>query len=375
MKRVFFFVLLSGGLLLMLLKFLPLSWMQRIPLPLPERFIEFWRPEILPVETLHVLPPDPVVLDRPRPKWQGAIQHQKQLVSVYKFGPIQARQENIKINYVNHLAAGDTFIAATDVYDKKVLIFTPELKFLRKWAMFSGVASMMKAPIALAAYQNEVAALDRNGSLVIWNPEGKIQASFKIKGRARDLVFLNHDEILVEQTKPYPYLLVVYKRNGRMLRRFAPFPQKNPEEALYLNEAYVDVSPGGLIALGFIYPYRLLYYTSGGKPVKAIKINPVFSVHPPTFHRQEGKIVRMYRQSIIYDVHWFQGFLYVLIASEQAKAASYMDVFTSDGEFIERFYLPINVLKMTSHNNLLYFLGYWPDYRIEAYKIKKFSPN
>ncbi len=151
--------------------------------------------------------------------------------------------------------------------------------------------------------------------------------------------------------------------------QFAAHPLPDPEQAPFLNQAHIAVNARGEVAMGFIYPYKLVFFSRAGYPRFSILIHPKFLVAPPTFQKEKGKILRMVRQSIIYDVHWFGRRLYVLVTPEQAQAASYMDVFSPKGTFLERFYLPLNALKMTHLGNLLYFLGYWPKYGIDAYRI------
>ena len=352
------------------LLFLPQSWLQPLQPYLPERLVFELRPELLPVESVDLPPPEPRILEQPKPLWLGSKNQIKHMVSVYKFDSNDALKADLKINQFNYLTAGADFIATADIYDSEMMIFSPELQFVRRWPMLTGIAKKMEKPFSLAAVEDRVAALSRDGVIGVWDQHGKRLGSFQVEGKARDLAFLDREHLLVVQTRPYPYVLAVYTLHGRKLKQFCPIEYENPDEAEFLNEAYVSISRSGRLALGFIHPYRLIFFDSAHRPEVQLIIHPRFVVQPPIFRRHKGRITQMIRQSIIYDVQWFQERLYVLVTPDQAKPASYMDVFSPRGDFLERFYLPFPTLKMAVHDDLLYMLGFYPNYRIEAFRIE-----
>ncbi|MDQ7065324.1 MAG: hypothetical protein Q9P90_13895 [candidate division KSB1 bacterium] len=370
MKKALLFLLALALCGLLSLRFLPLPWLEPAVNVLPERLVLMLRPELMPPETVDIPPPEPRILEEPQPLWLGVKEKLKQMVSVYKFDSNDALKADLKINQFNYLAAGADFIATADVYDSEMIIFSPKLQFVRRWPMLTGIAKKMARPFSLAAFEDRIAALNRSGEIAIWDMHGRRLGRFRVKDKARDLAFLDRDRLLVVQTQPYPHVLAVYTLNGRKLKQFCPIDYPNPDEAEFLNEAYVSISRRGRLALGFIHPYRLIFFDTSHRPERQLIIHPKFTVQPPIFRRQHGRIVQMVRQSIIYDVQWFQERLYVLVTPDQAKPASYMDVFSPKGDFLERFYLPFPTLKMAVHGDFLYMIGYWPNYRIEAFRIE-----
>ncbi len=377
MKRLFAGLLLLAGLAVAFFAAAPLSWLS--PLHphrfLPENVLDALRPSLLPPKRVAASPPAPVMLDRPRPKWEGVKERLKKMVSVYRFDADAALAADVHLHHCNYLAAGSNFIATVDVYERDILIFSPELKFLRRWPLLSGWVQKMQRPISIAAFGEEVAALDRDGLIVIWNSNGKRTARIDLRGAARDFAFLDRERLLVVQLQSYPYLLAIFNRRGRKLVEFCPIPYPDSTEAEFLNEAYISLSHRGEAAVGFIYPYKLLFFNAALRPYHALQIEPEFVVQPPIFQRKKGRITQMVRQSVIYDIQWFRDRLYVLVAPEPAKPAQYMDVFSRSGEFLERFYLPLPALKLAALDNRLYFLAFWPKYRIEAFKIVKIADN
>jgi len=376
MKKALFTGIVFVAALAAALRFAPLPIIRSLPIPVPESIAQYLRPELLPVKMIAKPPPKATHLKAPVPLWRGDPAKQAYLASVARFGPAAARREKIKLNHLNFIAAGDTFIAVIDVYEKDMLIFSPALRFTRRWPMIGSPVARMKTPIALAARDGTVAALDQTGRLAWWNAKGVLKGWLSLRGGdAHDLAILPNGDFLVHQTSPYPYLLAQYARNGRLVRRFAAVPYPDSTLVASVHQAYIAVAPGGRTLLGFIYPYKLLFFNARGYPERAVAIEPDFLVQPPIFHEEKGKKTMLARQSIIYDVNWYKGKWYLLIAPQQARAASLMDVFDDAGRFLERFSINLNVLKMTTLRDNLYMLSYYPKYRIEAFHITLFANN
>lgn len=367
--RIVATLLLAGVLLL---KVLPVLWLQKLPLLPAKDLLALLRPELLPIEEIAAAPPAPIVLDNPAPLWQGEAEKQRRLLAVARFGPIEARQNQVRLNQLNFLAAADSFVAVVDVPSHDVLIFSPMLTLIRRWHMTSGLAEVIRQPVALAARGDEIAALGADGTVAWWDTFGTRRGGFKVAGMVNDLIILPDGSFLVEQTTPAPYLLRIYSRRGHERKRFAAMPAADSSRAAYLHLAYIARSRQGEITLGFIHPYRLLFLDPNLRPRRLLEINPPFPVQPPDFQYRDGQIIRMVRQSVIYDLAWHDRQLYVLVATGDARAAVLMDVFDRDGQFLQRFYLATNVLKMAFYRDDLLMLSSWPNYRIERLRIAPF---
>ncbi|RME01398.1 MAG: hypothetical protein D6814_01610, partial [Calditrichaeota bacterium] len=187
------FIALLAGLAI---RFLPLRILKKSPVPVPVFLAEYLRPGLLPVKTLAVRLPKPKILEQPTPLWQADTTRQKQMILAHRFGSTKALKAKVKLNHLNYLAAGDTFIATVDVYDKQMLIFSPRLNFIRRWPLVTRYARIIKVPMALAARKDEVAVLAEDGTLALWRVDGQLQSDFKIQGTGTDLAFLPGGNLL-----------------------------------------------------------------------------------------------------------------------------------------------------------------------------------
>lgn len=369
MGKLFKIVFTVAVVFALALAFLPIRLIKRIPVDFTSTPLIKLRPALIPTETIHAPPPPPTMLNNPRPAWEKDLSKQRELKPVAVFGSNDAGRHRVRLKLLNYITAADSIIATVDVRARDVIIFSAQLEYLRRWHMTSGIASEMKSPVALDAYGGEIAALDKDGTLAWWDTGGTLKGHFRIKGMVHDLVMLPDGTFLVQQTSPTPYVARIYNRSGRELRRFAPVTAPDTLQARYLHLGYLAVNPAGAIALGFVHPYRLIFFNPQYIPTRQINLQPWFTINPPDFVYKENQIVTMVRQSVIYDVNWQGNKLYVLVSIGNAQAAAFMDVFDADGTLIQRYALAGNALKMDFIENDIVMLYYWPKYRIERLRI------
>ena len=372
MKRlVLFGFVLVFTLLAGYLRFGPIEPVRKVASHLPEDVTRKIRPEIIPAIANDLAFPPAVELNYPRPKWENDAAKQGKLVSIATLQANDLGRHKVNGNRLNYLATGSDFIAVADLASKHVVILAPELKIRRKWPMTAGVASLMQAPIALTARNDEIAALDQDGTLVWWDSRGKRLGSFAIDGVVSDLAIQRNGDLLVHQTKPYPYVLAQYERNGRKEMQFGALTSDDVNSAPLLHQGHLALSNKGEVALVLINPYQLYFFNADGRPRLTVRIIPEFQVFEPFAEQLGAKRWRVLRQKVVHDVQWHQGQLWVLVAPDAERAASWLEIFSSEGELLQRYYLTMNAIQITFWQDDLVLLGFDPRLKMERFRIER----
>lgn len=353
------------------LRYGPLETVRKIATSLPVELVSKIRPQLIPAISIRTAPPAPRVLRYPRPKWETDTTRHGILVSVATLQANDAGRHKINTNRLNYLTTGRDFIAIADLSSNHVVILSPDLTVRQKWPMVSGMASMLQAPVSLAAQGDEIAALDRDGTLVWWNSSGKRLGNLGIDGIVYDLDFLENGDFLVHQTKPFPFMLAQYSRDGRKVREFGALPAEDAEAAPLLHQGHLACGRSDRIALALINPYKLFFFSGEGAPQQALEIVPEFQVFEPFAEKLGPSKWRVLRQKVVYDVKWHGGTLYVLVSPDPERAAAWLELFSPDGEFLQRFYLTMNAIQLSFWKDDLILLGYDPRLKLERFRIEK----
>ncbi|MFQ5627718.1 MAG: hypothetical protein ACE5I1_03080 [bacterium] len=371
MKRFFILLLLFAAFTAVFVRFAPIAFVRLLPESLSGPIFSKIRPEIMPTISIKKTPPAPSVLKYARPLWEKDTTQHRILIPVASLTANDAGRHKINRRRLNYLTAGRSFIAIADLSTFDIVILAPDLKVRRKWPMASGLAKMMQAPVAMAAYRDEIAALDRDGTLVWWDLRGNRKGSFKIDGFVYDLDILNDGNFLVHQAKPYPYLLAIYSRSGHKKRQFGALPSSDAASAPLLHQGFAARDRANRVALGLINPYKLFFFSAGGNPTHFIEITPEFQVFEPYAEKLGRNKWRVLRQRVVYDLTWHGEHLYVLVASDPERAADWMEVFSREGEFLQRFYLSMHAIRLDFWQDDLILLGYDPRLKLERFRIER----
>lgn len=369
MKRFVWIVFIVVFMAIALLRFAPLSVLR--PLHLPDALLSHIRPELIATRSIDIPLADTLRLKFPRPLWEHDTTRQRMLVRVATFGVNDGARHQVNVRRLNYLCTGRDYVAAVDLATRHVVILSPMLQFVRKWRMTKGLAAAMHSPVAMTARGKTIAAVDADGTLSWWDTQGSRKGSFKIDGVIADLDILPDGAFLVHDTKIYPYLLAVYSRNGVRRQQFAALFGPDPDAATLLHQGYVAVEGRDEIALGLINPYRLFFFDRFGRPRASVRVEPEFEVFEPYAEKLGTNKWRVYRQRVVYDLVWHMGLLYVLVAPDPERAASWMEIFNSNGVFLQRFYLEPRAIRLAFIQSDLLILGYNPQLQIERYRIEK----
>lgn len=372
MKKLFLFLAAFLLLFFLLIRFAPLSLVRKIPLPLPVASLERLRPGILPPVIDRQPLPAPRLLKYPQPAWANDTTKHQKLIEVAEFGGPAARLAKVHPGRMQYLCAGDTFVAAVDLSTRDVVILSPELQFIRKWPMLTGLSAKMQHPVVMAVQRDRVYAIDRDGTVGIWDAQGRRQGTRQVSTFAHDLDIMSGGDLLVHETGAYPFLLAIYAPNGAKRRLFAAKPAADTMAAKFLHQGYVARSPGGVTALALINPYHLYFFTRRWIPRTALNIEPEFQVFAPFAEKKDAKNWRVLRQRVVYDIAWKREQLHVLVAPDMERAASWLEIFSAEGEFQQRFYLSLHAIRLAFWRDDLLLLGYGPKLKIVRYRFEKF---
>ncbi len=368
-KTLFFLALV----IVAFFRFGPIDLLEKIPSEYRHWTLTFIRPELFPTLSISSDLPPPKVIKSPMPYYGKSLDDALQLVSTAKFGSTEAYRAKVNLKRLHHLNVAGEYVTAIDLQESAVVVLSPELKFIRKWQMFTSGSELLKLPVAMVANVREVAVIDEKGKLVWWNLKGERQGTLEIEGKPHDIDFLTNGDFLVHRTSPAPYVLAAYDRSGRLIREFAPERSVDPVQGEALNQGFAAVNARNEAAFCLINPYRLYFFHANGRAKNIIEFEPVFKISPPVVEMKNGRVKSVIRQRIVYDLVWNKDELYVLVAPETNRAASWLEIFDRDGEMLHRFALTLNALKIGVYEDDIILHGYYPDYRIERFKMVKFA--
>lgn len=372
MKRLFAGLILLSALTIAFIRFAPIKLVRMLPDILPRDILAAIRPEIIPTISISKSLPNPKILKYPRPLWEKDTTRNRILISAATFDANEAGRNNINIHRLNYLSVGHNFISVADLSNIHVVILSPDLIFRRKWPMTSGLAEMLQLPVAMAAQRDEIAALGQDGTLVWWDSQGNRKGKFKIaEGVVYDLDLLSNGDFLVHQTKPYPYMLAIYGRNGIKKKQFGAVSSNDAASAPLLHQGFVARDRANRVALGFINPYKLFLFSASGNPTKVLEISPEFQVFEPYAEQLGPTKWRVLRQRVVYDLIWHGEYLYVLVSSNPERAADWLEVFSREGEFLQRFYLTMHAIRLAFWRDDLILLGFDPRLKLERFRIER----
>jgi hypothetical protein len=372
MKRLFSGLFFLAVLATAFVRFAPINSVRLLPEIFPHHILAVIRPEIIPTISINKSFPQPRVLKYARPLWEKDTTRHRILISAAIFDANEAGRNKINIHRLNYLCVGLNLVAVADLSTMHVVILSPDLKFRRKWLMTSGLAERLQAPVAMAAQKDEIAALGQDGTLVWWDSQGNRKGKFKINdGPVYDLDILSNGDFLLHQTNPYPYTLAIYGRNGIKKKQFGALPGPDAASAPFLHQGFVTRDRADRIALGFINPYKLLFFAASGFPTNMLNITPEFQVFEPYAEQLGPTKWRVLRQRVVYDLIWHGENLYVLVSSDPERAAEWLEVFSREGEFLQRFYLTMHAIRLAFWRDDLILLGYDPRLKLERFRIER----
>ena len=373
MKRILYFVIFciiafGGGIY-----FIPDSIAPYIPASLHSR-LELISPTTFKTISMTAKRPKPIRLFRPVPLNRDDSEESKQMVSTSRFGRIAAFRAGTKLNRLQHLGAGNDFIATLDVLEKDVLVLSPTLDFKQKFKLKINASEIIERPIAMTARGDEIYVMGDGGKLAWWNSKGKLLGNISITKNAYDLAILANGDFLVHGTRERPFRLFQYTRTGIKKKRFGAVAVDDSLAAIYLQKGVIasdSLHPPCFVSRN---PYAIDFFEVDGNYKKSLHITPDFAVDAPLVEKHNNKI-QILSQRIVYDAVWGVKNLHILVAPQKNIAASFMDVFSNSGTFLERYALPLNAMNIVIFENDIILLAWHPKYGIERYRIRKMQIN
>lgn len=370
MKNYLRLILYPLVLILLFLRYAPVGMVKTVASVLPDAVIEYTRPEAREIATNSSFPADTLKLVFPKPKWIDDPDKQRQLVSKFKYESLKADKDVVRLNDLYFLRAGKDFLVTYHRRNHEILVLSPQLNVVRMWPVQLRNGVRFDAPIDLEVVDEKVYAIDRQGRMGIWSLDGVESDHFDAPEPARDFALLPNGDFLVHDSVHLPWMISRLNHRGQLLSRFAPQHFADSTLARFMLQGILAVDQSrNMVALASKSPYRIFIYNTTGQALRAIDIQPNFQVAEPIIERNNGKIVKVGYQKVVFDILWHQGFLWALVSSEMGKAPQWLETFNVQGEFLQRFALLDGVSRFAFLQEMLYVLGYAPNYRIEAYDI------
>ena len=370
MKRYLRLILYPLVLLLLFLRYAPIGIVKPVAKILPDALISYARPQAIEIVTINSYPADTVKMVLPQPKWLENPDKQRQLISRFKYESLKAEKDVVYLYDLYFLRAGNDLLVTYHRRHHEMLVLSPGLDVIRMWPVQLRNGVKFDAPIDLEVFDGHIYAIDRQGTVGIWDLDGVEIDHLTAPVPAREFAVLPNGEFLLHYSGDLPWLLSRVDRDGHLLNRFAPQNIADSSLARFMLQGTLAIDhSAGLVAFACKSPYRIIFYNTAGQALRAIDILPNFQVADPIIERDKGEIIRVGYQKVIFDILWHDGLLWTLVSSEMGKAPQWLETFNAQGEFLQRFALLDGVSRFAFLQDRLYVLGYAPNFRIEAYDI------
>lgn len=183
---------------------------------------------------------------------------------------------------------------------------------------------------------------DRRKGVLIFSADGQWQKTLTMPAPVWSLALNSKQELLV-LTPANPYLLHKFDRDGEELLAFGYREEESPALRTVFGQSIVAVDAEDNTYVSFVYPYRIVKYESTGQGVLEFGRELPRNVTPPTIHRKEGRITGVTRQEISFDMQvGADGLLYNLVRTGGGRWGNTIDVFSTEGAYLQSFYLEAN---------------------------------
>ena len=283
-----------------------------------------------------------------------------------------ARQQNLRLDKLNSLASdAQGRIYALHREHLKVHVFSAELQPLAQWSLELTAGKFLRAPIALTVFKDRIVVAGADGEVGWWQNNGTFIRPFKFSGSIYDVeAFANGDLLLM--TPGNRYLLHRVSKEGVEKLAFALRDSGNSTTARFFDQGAVAILPDESVIVSYEYPYRLEFYDPKGHPIQSLTHPLTLTKTPPEFERDaQGRIIRVLRQPVAYDLKVApEGLIYHVVRFEGEGGGDQWHVFSANGEFLQRFYLPYNQRAICFANGGVYVLGIYPSVLLEKLYIE-----
>jgi hypothetical protein len=327
-------------------------------------------------------PMPPAMMLSDEPSWANALDKQRFLEPVGELTYKEALHQKLRLEKIVDLEiGGDGLLYALHAANMRVYVFTDELTPVRNWPLRlfqpddpTPEDRFLEKAVALACGKNEIVVAGEKGELGRWRPDGTLIGEFSVPYSIRHVrVFPNGDFLLV--TPGDRFLLHRISPKGMEKLAFAARDSANSPTAKVFDRAMAAILPEGDVAVSYEYPYRLEFYDPVGNPITSISLPLSLMLSPPEIDRdRQGNITRIFRQIVAYDLQVGpDSLIYHLVRLRGAEGGNQWDVFSTQGELLQRFYLPYNQRAFCFSRGAVYVLGAYPDYKLEKFLISKLT--
>jgi hypothetical protein len=321
----------------------------------------------------------PAMMISDEPAWAAMAEKQRYLQPEAVLNYQEALAQKLRLDKIVDLEAGtDGLLYALHAANMRVYVFSKELKLVRSWPLRLGHSTQtdrfLDKPVALACASNEIIVVSEKGHAGRWLPDGTFRGEFSVPYSVRHVrIFPNGDLLLVAPGNRF--LLHRVSSRGMEKLAFAMRDSANSPTAKIFDRAMAAILPDGSVVVSYEYPYRLEFFDSAGNPISSLSLPLSLMLVPPEIERDsQGRVTRIFRQIAAFDLQIGpDSLIYHLVRLRGVEGGNQWDIFSTHGEFLQRFYLPYNQRAFCFSLDAVYVLGAYPHYKLEKFIITKLT--
>lgn len=245
-------------------------------------------------------------------------------------------------------------------------------QFVRYFYLRQKSESVFDYPKIVKFKNNKIYTVDDKNTVFVHSFAGKEIERFLVEYDIYDLTVDREDNVYVVTPRD-SFRLHKYSPKGKELLKFSLQEEKNPQTWRILSRGYIDVGVEGNLYYSFESYYKILKYSSQGIPLLSITRKLPVQFTPPTIHEKNGKVVGISRDQYCFDLKISpENFMFVLSKIGGVSIGDTIDMFSTEGEFLQSVHLHRNYRHLGVINNEEFILQLpRPINTVERYRLEK----
>lgn len=275
-------------------------------------------------------------------RWSKDQDKAKIMVPIYK-----SKTKGYKLSKPVDMAVnpdGSTFIVDRS-YGRHVEL-APDGSFRRYFYLRQASQSKFEYPDLIAFKNNKIYTIDDKKTIFVHLYQGKEKNRFTINYQAYDLTVDNLGNVYILAPTD-SFRIHKYNPKGREILAFSPQEEKDAGTWSILSRGHIDSDENGNIYYALETPYKILKYSPKGQPLLSFSRALHIRETPPSIHRRGNKVVAINRQQYSYDLKVSKNNIVMnLNKSQGINGGDAIDLFTTDGEYLQSIHLSRNYLHL-----------------------------
>ena len=265
------------------------------------------------------------------------------------------------------------YVYTLDSGNQRIQIFDEKGNFIRNIDKNNGFP-----PIAVDISVNSdgiIAIVEKlRRRIYLFMDSGQFLGDFSVPFELSKVESLDEDFLIIGLGEYF--LIHRYSNSGEKIYAFCPILQKDESDIIVkiFNEASFDIDDEGFVYLSYEYPYRIVKFNKEGIPLLAFNRKLEEDIPPPIIENDTvSKGNDAIKRTISLAIKISQdGSIYNLIRGMDTKKGNRIDMFNSEGVYLQTFYLEVAVDDFAIYRNdyIWCYIGK-PENKIIKYKIEK----